>query len=300
MGKMLSQLNKKLQTKADKKLVQQKENVVDKYEKYDTALKNNQILEVTFDVATESGDLVYIDEHGLKVILSEEIFSSTATYYKPSIRSKFIGIKMSIRVKSIDKENGLIIVKSARGNASTSRQVISELRNELAQGQKPTVYGVINYVSADRAFVKICGLNVDGMIYVADWSSGYTRFLNEHCHKGDILPFSVVGTITRRSDSENIGELFRLTHDEFAVDPWEQLDSQLIQVGSIIFVKCVSIPTGKTYWWGSTKVAPGIELLGNFNRNLNIVPGVIYKCKVRKYKPERKMLQVTPFEISEE
>lgn len=300
MGKMLSELNKKLQAMAEGGVDRQEEKATDIYEKYIAAQKENHVLEVTFDVATENGDLIYIDEHGLKVVLSEEMFSASASYYKPSIRSKFIGIKMSVRVKTVDKENGLIIVKSARGNASNTRQVISELRNELAQGNNPTVYGVVSYVSTTRAFVRICGLNVDGMVHVQNWSKGYTRFLNEHCHKGMIYPFTVTGTISRRSDNENGGEIFILSHKEYEADPWEQLDSMLIQVGNIMFVKCVSIPTGKAYWWGSTKAAPGIELVGNFNKNLNIVPGVTYKCKVRKYVPQDKMLQVSPFEVSEE
>lgn len=300
MGKMLDQFNSKLENLANKDEREIVKSAV-RFDKYDRAKKDNSTIDVTFDVATEDGNLIFIDENGVKVILYEEIFSSSASYYKPSIRSKFIGIKISVKVYEIDKDNDIVLVKSARVGTANSdvAKVAAEIRNALGKGEQPLVYGTVDFVNRTRAFVKICGLNLSGMVSVADWSKGYTRFLNEHCEKGSIYPFSVTGIKTNRADQERRGQIFILSHKQFTVDPWKALDSTLIQIGSVLYVKCVEIPTGKTYWWGTSKIAPGIEIIGNFNSKLIISKGAVYKCKVRKYNDNQRQLQVSPFEVTD-
>lgn len=297
MGNVIDKLNKKMERRAGSVKIEAP--AVDPFGEYEKAKEMKKEIEISFDVATDEGDLVFLDENGIKVFLSEEIFSMTTDYYKPRIKSKFIGIKLSVLITKIDKDNKIVYVKSARGHSHDRAELISEINYELSQGNMPKVLGKVTYVSPDRAFINICGMNVSGIVSKTNWSKGYIRFLNEQCKKEMIYPFTVIGESKRTRDNSN-ESIYRLSHKDFTEDPWTKLDTTLIQQNGVLFVKCIDKPSEKSYWWGTSRLVDGIEMIGNYTGNIRIIKGITYKCKIRKFSVEERMLQVTPFEVAEQ
>lgn len=304
MGKLIDQFSKELrgQTKEEVKELNT-EGVSDPFERYVAAQEKKERFEVTFGYAANDGALSGVDEFGVELILDGEQLSRDLSYYSVEHRASFVGVPFTVRVKEVDEEAGVVYLSTAWSDSKDTRaRLIAEIERELKKREESgdteplVVPGRIMNVSEERALVDILGKGVLGIIKVQNWKKGYVRYFTKTVKKGDIYDFVIQKKLPRKSNSRV--PAFALTRKPLTEDPWQNIPKKL-QVGTVITVKCLGRPQGKTYWWGSSPMVEGIELMADYTEKFaRPIIGVSYKCKITTLDPVKHRFQVVPFALA--
>ena len=142
-------------------------------------------------------------------------------------------------------------------------------------------------------------MGVQGVCNVRDWSTSYIRDLRTVCKKGDVIDFKIYSVIKA---SKGKPERFVLSRKDFEDDAWSKIPKQFLETDAIIGVRCVERPSGKTFWWGTSELMPGIEIMGDYTKKYSqssMVTGIVYKCKVIRSEPDKHKFQVVPFDVTD-
>lgn len=307
MGKTLNKLNKEIQEKlgvsgSEIQKTNLEEQREEKFKFYEQMASEEKMFTVQFSSCAKNGTFSAIDETGIYIIMSSEMTQEDLPYFTPRLASTLIGHTFEIKVNRVDRENGRVYVKSARKAQSQGSRLVGDIMKELNAGNKPVVWGRIKDVYNNRAFVDILDSNINGSILVGSWQATYTRYLKPLCRPGEYYEFQITGVAPRKKGAPI---LFYLDRQELAPNPWDLLPKDLVVEGAVVKVRCIEKPEGKTYWWGSLDIAPGIEVMCDFpRRDVKIVNGLTYKCYVRELKLTGEvagnLLRVAPFAIAEE
>lgn len=248
-------------------------------------------MECRFDSASREGDLSLIDENGITVVLPYDEFVKDAPYYTPKVKDRFIGLPLNVKVKRILESENMVIVVSAMQKSKIKGALIKAIFTELGKGNTPRVIGEVIHVQQERAMVNILHRDVLGFIYHKNWQNGYTRNMLSMVKPGDILEFDVIGQAPKKKGKDIA---FILDRKSYAGDPWQELHD--FEQGDAITVQCIEKPVNKSYFWGVSKRAPGIEVMCNYNSNLTIMKSCHYKCKVLEFSKDQHIFKVVPFE----
>ncbi len=299
MAQTIRDLNKQLAEKAELKL----KNAADPYSLYEARKKKDEKFEMTFPLSDADGNLYYIDENKIKIILPMEKLQATDRFYNSRLRGNYVGIKtLEVQIDKIDRENNIVYLKSGRSTENIVRAVERELyaevnrrRELIRKGEQPEafpVYGTVVSVDAARqnATVRLFNQNIYGTIHVSKWASSYTRSLPEGIEDDDMpRQFDLLGVT-------NLGgqRYFRLSGENYGNDAWREVPDEIFEPKAVVMVECLETPVGDNHWWGKCQ-GIGVEVIGNYSTKFKIEVGRCYLCTVKRSNSKNHTLIVTPF-----
>ena len=256
--------------------------------------------DVLFSYVAPNGDLSVKDEEGVTIILKADVLAKDLPFYDTRKRGIFLTRTFTVKITEIDEKNRVVYVRSGRAHRnSLKNQLIGEIMGALKNNEYPKITGRIIRVNDSRALVDIAGKGILGICHVSNWSSAYTRYLKEACKEGEIYDFRITGPLKKQKDKTQGFELSRL---DFAEDPWKNIPPEYAVPDAVIAIRCVDKPKGKTFWWGVSKIVPGIEIMGDFTKrfdDVKVYTGITYKCKVTHVDLEKHIFKVVPFEVAD-
>lgn len=292
------------ENKSKKNLFSEEKAEKDPIGRYKKALEKKESFEVAFDACESDGSLVCRDQYGIRIVLDGEFLREDLPYYEETNKGHFIGTDFVVKAVEVDEAAGVVKVRSAyHDSQSTRNRLVREILSELnRKDRKPdellVLPGRIVSVSEKRALVDLLGKGILGIIQTVDWQIGYVRHLPKVVRKGDIYDFVVV------KQKENSGRhrslAFELTRKPITEDPWVALkkNNKGLAVDSVISVKCINKPAGRSYWWGISPMVDGIEIMGDYTTSIaRPYVGVTYKCRIKRFDPDNHKFQVVPFDI---
>ncbi len=299
MGKLIEQYSSELRGQAESQPpVLDVKGVTDPLERYQEAMDNKERFEVTFGYASNDGTLYGTDEFGVRLVIAGEQLAKDLSYYSAEHKASFVGTPFVVRVKEIDEENATVYLRTAWSDSKDTRnKLISEIRREIEKEDAQLVVpGRVIQVNEKRALVDILGRGILGIITVDNWQKGYIRYFSKTVQKNGVYDFVVKKELPKKAKTRT--PAFILTRKPITEDPWQNIPPMLA-VGSVITVKCLDRPQGKTFWWGTSPMVEGIELMCDYTSSVpHPLVGVSYKCKIKKLEPEKHRLQAAPFVLA--
>lgn len=264
-------------------------------EKMKEYMEKQTTLRISFDLIGENGDLTYIDNNGITFLLTADSFRITFPEYRADMRSTMLGVPFDVRICDIKRDIVLLqCVKEKCTKTGTHRTEALErvLGYRVYHKKYAFVKGTVTDVTKNQIFVDIFDTGVKGVVPTMHFREIYTRDLRAFYKKGDIISGYV---IKKRSRGEGEERNWIISMVELNPDPWENLPDTLT-IGSVINIKCIAIPEGKSYFWGSSNVAKGIEIMCDFGSGkCKIEVGHTYRCKIKRLNPKKKIFQAVPF-----
>lgn len=281
----------------------------DPFVEYRKAYESQKPVSITFDSADDAGNLSAIDENGITLMFKNELVTQSISFYKKSLRSKFIACEIICKISSIDEENKVIYVVGGKDrDYNIKGAIISQLAKSLdknktleAAGEQPEsikVFGRVQNITFDGriAYVDVLCRGVRGRLNVADWQKSYLRDLHNVCNEGEIYEFEVKKLVSKKDAIP----LFTLSRVNLTPDPWEEIVGNLPTRETVLVCKAVELPVGKHYAWAVSPRYPGIEIIMRLTDKLIIKPGLNYKCKVVEVNTgDTKKFVVVPFESAD-
>ena len=307
--KLIANMNKRIERELGlnkKNNIPQSNNGIDKYISYK---QEKRVFQVQFSSCSREGELSTFDEEpGLYIVMSAKATGEGFPYFEASLSKKMLTYIFDVKVVDIDEALRRVYVASSHdaklSAAGRKRNIEKTLINAIEEKSYPTVWGKIRKVYDDKAIVDLFGMNISGVVLVSHWSKGYVRSLKTVCDEGEFYQFQVTYV---RKRVKNKPLQFLLDRRNFSEDPWKSIPKDLFAVGTIIEVKCIDLPINKSFWWGTSELTPGIEIMGDFpssmERKVRIFQGMSYMCKVDEVsidkEGKRNCFKVVPFDVSE-
>jgi len=286
---VIGKLNEKM-----KLMVVDSKNEVE-YEFFENLKKEDTSFSIVFDKAGTDGTLSALYKNASIVLENtrkekREVFARRA--------SKLLGRTMKVRVKKIDNELGIVYVRPADSTPTlTNIEIMETLKAMLAEKSQESVYGKVTMVTESFAKVNLYQRGIDAIITRKHWAPQYTDNMKDCVEKGDVLEFKLEseGYFTIYDETKYY---FFLSRIGIADDAWKKLDPNNFIVGTTCIVTCKEMPERKSYWWGTSPHAKGIDVQCNYNPQVQIAVGKSFNCKVKECNPEEHILKFTPFEPS--
>ena len=299
MANLIDKLNRLQEEKAGKIIARL---TGDPFEPYERRRREGTRYETTFAMSSPEGDLYYIDENHIKVILPAESLQKTDRYYDKWRRGFYVGVRvLEVSVDHVDREKGEVILKSGRVTEGGVRAVKAELFEEvkrrgeiLKKGEVPEpflVYGTVFSVNAERteATVRLFNQNVFGKVSVSHWAKNYVRKIPEGVEADGLpRPFHLTGLC-----GEGL-RFFRLSAKVCGEDAWEIIPEEMLKVKSVWEVQCIECPKDKKHWWGFVQ-GLGLEVIGNYTEKFRVREGGSYVCTLKRTDDKYHSVIVTPF-----
>ena len=249
-------------------------------------------LEVCFDLASENGDLSFMDANGITLKLTVEEHKKFNEHYSEHIKDRFIGTVAQYKVKEIDEENKIVYLTNVFNKSNIKSGIMKELYQAVENGNTVDVWGTVLFVSPQKVTVNIFNRSILGFVRVEDWSHAYIRRLSNFVTVGEILQLRLKGIAERQPGKELA---FELSRKELHPNPWDSVKG--IGVKDVIAVTIIDTPQDKSYAWGISSRFPDIEIMVNKHQTMDMRVGATYKCKVAVISPEDKKFKVAPFEM---
>ncbi len=296
MNKLLNQLNSGLRNRAggnDKG----KQEIKDFLLPYKHLKETGGTIEVKFVSVDKAGTHHAVDDHGVALELLQDDMK-LSSYQKRA--GSMLGANLTVAVKDIDEVNNTVYFSMSRKKSTLSASVNAAIRQDLAKGKPIRVWGRITAIyppkgkNSGNAWIRLLDQDVVGNIDVREWSKGFTPDLSDVCKVGEMYEFDVIG---QYSTSHKTGmPIWRCSRREIAEDPWKSLPTDFAE-GNVILIKAVNKPEGKTYFWGSSPLAPNISIMCNYNPKFRITIGAFYRCKIDKLDIPGRFFRVSPFDV---
>lgn len=278
------------------------ENALKMYEKY---LENKETFEMFFDTCDIDGTLTRLVD-GVLVVLPgnsvAEIRPTTNTY---TVRG-LMGVNLKVCVARIVPEEKKVYTALSgkiihQGRIPIRNAIQTEIRKQIESGKIPRVWGIVKKIETHRVYVDIFDYGILGVVGIREWQDAYVRSLSTRCRLGDVLQFDIISPLRKIRGKE---PAWNLSRKKIEGNPWEKIDFSNLHEGSVIMVKCMEIPEGKTYWWGVCDRTPGIDIMGNFTTKFSqksgMFPGITYICKIDSLQinREKNIFKVVPFMVA--
>mgnify|MGYP003911193457 CR=1 FL=1 len=253
--------------------------------------KENKSFTVSFNVANSNGDLEYLMSCGVRLVLEYEVFHSAYQGYGVDTKDLFLSVPLIVRVKEIKGDT--IYLESAKRNIYAA--VRANIEKKLKKGEEVLVHGQVTEVTDRSVKINIFNLGFVGIIPTKYWRKDYTRNLADFVSVGEDISAYIFkhGKIMTENDKKY--RPYIMSRIELTPDPWDTISDSIDQDSTIV-VKCIEIPNGKTYFWGTSPAAKGIEIMCDFGSGrFPIIKGEFYRCKIRVFDKANKKFQATPF-----
>lgn len=273
----------------------------DAYAIYEKRRASQERFEVKFDSSDTAGNLYSYDKNGIWLKLPIGALQKTDQYFDKLKRGNYVGIKnLEVAVDRIDKEAGMVILKSGRVTSGIIGGVVRALDAQVKKAYEERkagitpepfeIYGTIAYVDEARenAYVNILNQQIRGVIHVSEWTDAFVRQFSEGIEEsGEPVRFDVIGT-------KMIGgkKYYRLSTRRFGSREWEELPEH-IQQGSVVCVTCTDT-SNPQYWYG---IADGFstEWRGRYTDKFSIQEGMQYLVTLKRVNSEGHAIWMVPF-----
>lgn len=296
MNKLLENMNANMLKKEEKKAVSSSPE--DSLELYKSLLESQKPIECKFISADQDGTQIGVDANGVTLKMLREDMK-LSNYQKRN--GSMLGANLSVVVKEIDEENNTVYFAMSRGKSTISDTINTEIKNDLAKGRPVRLMGKVIKVfpasgtKSGNAWVRLLDQDVIGNIDVRDWAPVFTRRLEDVCIVNEIYEFDVLGRYTVHKKTGKT--IWKLSRKNITPDPWESLPVAFKE-GNVMLVKAVEKPKNKSYFWGSSPLTPGIQIMCNYPSDIPIVVGAYYKGKIDRLNIEEKFFRVSPFAVT--
>jgi len=201
------------------------------WDRFERMYKNSEVFEVKVDEANKGGLLLEIDS--IKAFLP---VSQLAPLHYPRVNEantqeilrrlqKLIGIKFSVKIIALDRENGkLILSERAAQEESRMKKLKSVKIGDVVHGK---ISGIVKF----GLFVAFDGL--EGLVHISEIAWGHVRNPADFGKLGDMVDVQVIGIE---------GEKISLSIKRLQKDPWIEA-AQKYQVGTMVQGKINRITT---------------------------------------------------------
>lgn len=324
MSNFLERLNERrsgVLAESERNILEQTSVDVDFHEAYE----KGDVVNVYFEMADAEGNL-YANANGYTICLTFEVIEGKISGFETRMKNRLLRAPLAVKIRLIDEENKCIYVvlenainvdgKTPEERAQNEKRFAGRLAYEIHKSlrmhkedttgtvERPKVVGTILSVGDKFAMVSIYGTVLIGRIFVQEWSPAYLRSLRSVCRRGDTFVFEVTDEKPRLDDNNkprNNESMWELSRVNITPDPWDKESLKRITPGSVLRVSSINFPEGKPYFWGTSRMCPGIEIMcERRDDKLPMKQGLTYNCRVKRVDLGNKELVVTPFEISEE
>lgn len=273
----------------------------DPYAIYENRLAEKTKFIIKFDYSDVDGNLYFPDDNGIWLKLPISALQATDQYYDRYKRGNYIGIKdLEVMVDRIDKEEGIVLLKSGHTTEGIVRGVVRtldarvkaayEARKEGRVLEPFDIYGTIAYVDESReyAYVNIFNQKIRGIIHISEWTDAYTRQFPEGIEDtGDPVHFDLIGTMKKEGR-----KYYRLSTRRFGAEEWDKLPMH-IQQGGLVTVTCTDTSNPK-YWYGIAK-GFSVEWRGNYTNKFTIKEGMQYNVTLKRVNSGDHSIWMVPF-----
>ncbi len=287
-------MNANMLAKGNKEVVADPEESLDLYR---SLLESQKPIECKFISADQDGTQIGVDRNGVTLKMLREDMK-LSNYQKRS--GSMLGANLSVVVKDIDEQNNTVYFAMSRGKSTISDTINAEIRNDLAKGRPVRLVGKVIKVfpasgtKSGNAWVRLLDQDVIGNIDVRDWAPVFTRKLEDVCIVGETYQFDVLGRYTTHKKTGKT--IWKLSRKSITPNPWDNLPVEFKE-NNVMLVKAIEKPKDKSYFWGTSPLAPGINIMCNYPSNIQIVIGAYYKSKIDKLNIDEKFFRVSPFAV---
>ncbi|MFA5793296.1 MAG: S1 RNA-binding domain-containing protein [Candidatus Gracilibacteria bacterium] len=195
------------------------------WDKFIKAYESNQTLKVRPREANKGGLLLDVD--GIKGFIP---VSQLAPLHYPRVNGadsakilsrlqELIGIEFTVKIISVDKENGKLIL--------SERAAFERERYDALSGLKAgdTVEGTVSGIVKFGIFVAFNGL--EGLVHISEIAWGHVSDAHDFARLGDKVQVKIIGID---------GDKISLSMKQLTRDPWEEIEKKY-KVGSTIETK---------------------------------------------------------------
>ncbi len=189
------------------------------------AFENNQTIEATPKEANKGGLL--LDADGIKGFIP---VSQLAPLHYPRVNGadsaqilarlrELIGIKFKVKIISIDKENGKLILSEKAAFAEERHSALSALKiGDTVEGE---ISGIVKF----GIFVAFDGL--EGLVHISEIAWGHVSNARDFGKLGDRVKVKIIGVD---------GDKISLSMKQLTKDPWDEIEKKY-KIGSKIKTK---------------------------------------------------------------
>ena len=249
-------------------------------------------MEVVFNFADREGNLSVADRNGVMIMLKKDDLVEDLDFYNSFVKDRFLANAFTVKITSIDEDDMIVYVSSARsGQNSTKRKITREIQEKLKRGEMVHVAGRPTRIDSDCVYIDILCKGILGMCMVNVWQKAFTRYLEAECSKDYIYDFVITGQL---EPVKGRPAAFALSRVPFTKDPWDVVGEQFTE-GSVLLIKCIDRPEGKSYWWGKSPLVEGLDIMCDYNDRMRITYGGVYKCKIKAVDCEKHIFKAAPF-----
>lgn len=288
---IIDKLNQRYEEKGQEEKTKEYRSKTKALEDYLRYQKEKQTFTVSFNVANSNGDLEYRMDCGIRLILEHDVFHAAYQGYGVETKDLFLSVPLIVRVKEID--GSTVYLESAKKNIYAA--VRANIEKQLKKGEEVLVHGQVTEVTEKIVKINIFNLGFVGVIPTKYWRKEYTRNLADFVSVGEDIQAYIFKHGRIMTENDKRYRPYILSRIALTPDPWDTIADSVDQ-NSTIVVKCIEIPPQKTYFWGTSPVAKGIEIMCDFGSGIfPIVKGEFYRCKIRVLDKEKKKFQATPF-----
>lgn len=195
------------------------------WDRFIKAYENNEPLKVKPKEANKGGLLLDID--GIKGFIP---VSQLAPLHYPRVNGadsakilsrlqKLIGEDFTVRIISLDKENGKLILSERAAFRAEREEALGTIKTgEIVEG---TISGIVKF----GIFVAFDGL--EGLVHISEIAWGHVNNAHDYGKLGDKVKVKVIGVE---------GDKISLSMKQLTKDPWSEISKQYT-VGSIVKAK---------------------------------------------------------------
>ena len=296
MNQLIRNLNSSLEKKAEAataKKAAEHDNLLDQYTKL---LESGDTIELRFDSSDEEGSLITASE-GVTFVVKRD--DQVLGRYQQAYGT-LVGSNINVKVREVDRKNSIVYLEMTGAKSTLIQQIRRDLDADLKAGEKPRLFGrVVDIVTTkdgrkSEAWVKLLDRDIPAVLNIRDYSKTYTASLQDVLSIGEVYEFDVIGS--RKMKSRGGASIYTLSRREITPNPLNNIPSNLKE-NNMILVKCVEKNEEKHYWWGISPYVKNLNIMGIFNKNLNIYKGGWYKCYIDELNVEAGIFRVLPVEF---
>lgn len=259
---------------------------------YKEILDKNKDIEVVFDFADDKGGLLRTDDNGIRLILTGEEIDKRAKGSKDVQKTALVGKPINVRVISVDEKEKDVYLSMAPTQDDMKGNIMRAIYDELKKGKHPVLWGTVLTINHRKLTVNILQKDILGIMPVSEFKNGYIRDLTKAVQRGEPIQFEVIGEAPRPKGTPMA---FMVSRKRITGDPWDNIKE--VAPGSVILVKCIDKPRGRSFYWGKFSGAPDIEIMCDYNSKFAILMGATYKCVVKEFNRNEHIFKVKPFEL---
>lgn len=154
------------------------------------------------------------------------------------------------------------------------------------------VYGTIVAMdeTRERAYVRIYGQPIQGIITCRNWTSDHIKYFSEDFVDShpDPIKFDLVG----RYKAPNGRKFYNLSTRRFENNIWKELPKPLIEKKGVVIALCTAVD--EKCWWAHVD-GVSVPLYAKFTEKFEVRVGHKYTCTVHKSDYENHSIVLTPF-----